>query len=86
MICCKNAAFRFSNLKWHGTQKNGLALQKGHDTTFFKLDGTMANTHLSDFFTFDLDLWVMVTQNVANYSPHHVTHGPGKFEVATSNG
>ena len=37
-------------------------------------------------FTFDLDLGVMVTQNVAEYLPHHVTHGPGKFEAATSNG
>ena len=25
----------------------------------------------------------MVTQNVAEYPPHHVTHGSGKFEVAT---
>ena len=31
-------------------------------------------------FTFNLDLGVMVTQNVAEYLPHHVTHGPGKFE------
>ena len=23
----------------------------------------------------------MVTQNVAKYPLHHVTHGPGKFEV-----
>ena len=28
---------------------------------------------------------IYVTQNVAEYPPHHVTHGPGKFEVATSN-
>ena len=35
-------------------------------------------------FTFDLDLGVMVTQNVAEYPPHHVIHGPGKFEMATS--
>ena len=26
----------------------------------------------------------MVTQNVAEYPQHHVTHGPGKFEVARS--
>ena len=44
---------------------------------------TIANTC---FFTFDLDIGVMVTQNVAEYPSHHVTHGPGKFEVATSNG
>ena len=42
---------------------------------------TIGNTR---FFTFDLDLGVMVTQNVSEYPPHHVTHGPGKFEVATS--
>ena len=43
--------------------------------------------HLTNtsFFTFELDLGDMVTQNVAKYPPHHVTHGPGKFEVATSN-
>ena len=28
----------------------------------------------------------MVTQNVVEYPPHRVTHGPWKFEVATSNG
>ena len=43
---------------------------------------TIAN---SRFFTFDLDLGVMVTQNVAEYPPHHVTYEPGKFEVAKSN-
>ena len=37
-------------------------------------------------FTFDLDLGVIVTHKGAKYPPHHVTHGPGKFEVATSNG
>ena len=42
---------------------------------------TIANTH---FFTFDLDLGVMVTQSVAEYPPHRVIHGPGKFEVAIS--
>ena len=26
----------------------------------------------------------MVTQNFAEYPPHYVTHGPGKFEVDTS--
>ena len=44
---------------------------------------TIANTR---FFTSDLDLGVIVTQNVAEYPPHHATHEPGKFEVATSNG
>ena len=38
------------------------------------------------FFTFDFDFGVMVTQNVVEYPPHHVTHGHEKFEVATSNG
>ena len=33
-----------------------------------------------------LTLGVMITQNVAEYPSHHVTHGPGKFEVAMSNG
>ena len=36
--------------------------------------------------TFDLDLGVKVTQNVAQYPLHHVTYSPAKFEVATSNG
>ena len=36
--------------------------------------------------TFDLDLGVNVTRNVAQYPLHHVTYSPTKFEVATSNG
>ena len=28
----------------------------------------------------------MLTQNVAQYPPHHVTNAPAKFEVATSKG
>ena len=32
------------------------------------------------------DLGVKVTQNVAQYHPHHVTYGPVNFEVAMSNG
>ena len=36
--------------------------------------------------TFDLDLGVKVTQNVAQFPLHHVTYSPTKFEVATSNG
>ena len=35
---------------------------------------------------YDLDLRVKVTQNVAQYCPHHVTFAPGNFEVAMSNG
>ena len=36
--------------------------------------------------TFDLDLGVKVTQNVAQYLLHHVTYSTTKFKVATSNG
>ena len=36
--------------------------------------------------TFDLDLGVKVTRNVAQFPLHHVTYSPTKFEVATSNG
>ena len=32
------------------------------------------------------DLGIKVTQNVAQYPPHHVTYVPAKFEVAMSNG
>ena len=32
------------------------------------------------------DLGVKVTQNVAQYHPHHVTYAPASFEVAMSNG
>ena len=35
---------------------------------------------------YDLDLGVKVTQNVAQYHPHHVTYSPVNFEVAMSNG
>ena len=38
------------------------------------------------YLTFDLDLGVKVTQNVAQYPLHHVTYSTTKFEVATSNG
>ena len=34
---------------------------------------------------FDLDLYVKVTQKVAQYHQHHVTYAPSKFEVATPN-
>ena len=36
--------------------------------------------------TFDLELGVKVTQNVAQYSLHHFTYTATTFEVATSNG
>ena len=35
--------------------------------------------------TFDLDLRVKVTQNVAQYPLHHVIYASTKFEVTTSN-
>ena len=37
------------------------------------------------YLTFDLDLGVKVTQNVAQYPLHHVTYSATKFEVASSN-
>ena len=37
------------------------------------------------YLTFDLDLVVKVTQNVAQYPLHHVTYPATKFEVARSN-
>ena len=37
------------------------------------------------YLTFDLDLAVKVTQNVAQYPLHHVTYQATKFEVARSN-
>ena len=42
--------------------------------------------HLQENTTFDLDLGVKVTRNVAQYPLHHVTYSATKFEVATSNG
>ena len=38
------------------------------------------------YLTFDLDLGVKVTQNVAQYPLHHETYAATKFEVAMSNG
>ena len=35
---------------------------------------------------FDLDLWVKVMQNVAQYPWHRVTYAPAKFDIATSHG
>ena len=37
-------------------------------------------------FDLDLDLWVKVTRNVAQYPLHHMTYSATKFEVATSHG
>ena len=42
--------------------------------------------HLQESTLYDLDLGVKVTQNVAQYPPHHVTYAPAKFEVAMANG
>ena len=39
----------------------------------------------NQYLTFDLDLGVKVTQNVAQYPLHHVAHPATKFEVARSN-
>ena len=36
------------------------------------------------YLTFNLDLWVKVTQKVTQYPRHHVTYAQAKFEVATS--
>ena len=38
--------------------------------------------HLQEITLYDLDL---VTQNVVQYPPNHMTYAPAKFEVATSN-
>ena len=38
------------------------------------------------YLTFDLDLGVKVTQNVAQYPQHHVTYAPAKFDIATYQG
>ena len=38
------------------------------------------------YLTFDLDLRVKVTRNVAQYPLHHVTYSATKFEVTTFNG
>ena len=38
------------------------------------------------YLTFDHDLGVKITRNVAQYPLHHLTYSTTKFEVATSNG
>ena len=43
---------------------------------------TIANTR---FFTFDLELGLKVTQNVALYPLHHKTFTPANIAVATFN-
>ena len=48
--------------------------------------GGDAFTKKNQYLTFDLDLGVKVTQNVAQYPLHHVTYSAPMFEVATSNG
>ena len=42
--------------------------------------------HLQENLLFDLDHWVKVTQNDAQYPLHHVTYSATKFEVAMSYG
>ena len=44
--------------------------------------------HLQEnqYLTFELDLWVKVTHNVAQYPLHYVTFSATKFEVAMSKG
>ena len=41
--------------------------------------------HLNENTSFEHDLGVKVTQDVAQYPLHHVTYSDTKFEVATSN-
>ena len=40
--------------------------------------------HLQENTLYDLDLGIKVTQNVAQYPPHHMTYASAKFEVSTS--
>ena len=42
--------------------------------------------HLQENTSFDLDLWVKVTQNVAQCPLHHVTYARTEFVVTTSKG
>ena len=54
-----------------------------------KFEVATSNSLGEDAFTrktlFDLDLWVKVTQHVAQYPLHHVTYSPANFANATSN-
>ena len=48
---------------------------------------SMANLETGDLHENTIfDLWVRVTENVAQYPLHHVTYSDTKFEVATFNG
>ena len=42
------------------------------------------NMHLQENTLFDLG--IKVIRNVAQYSRHHVTYAPAKFDVSTSHG
>ena len=44
---------------------------------------TIVNTR---YFTFDIDLGIKFSRNVAKYSIYYVAYVPSKFEVAASNG
>ena len=50
-----------------------------------QLQSLKEEMHLNENTLFDLDLWIKVTQDVAQYPLHHVTYSDSKFEVATSN-
>ena len=62
----------YSAIKFEVTTSNGL-----EGDAFYK------KIH---YLTFDLDLGVKVTRNVAQYPLHHVTYSATKFEVTTSTG
>ena len=58
-----------------------------HQQNFISLHRTVKEKmHLQENTLFDLDLWVKVTQNVAQCLLHHVTYAPTQFEVTTSKG
>ena len=44
-----------------------------------------AYMHIKENTSIDLDLWVNVIQNVAQYHLHHNTYAPAKFGAATTN-
>ena len=52
-----------------------------------KFEVATCNELGGDAFTstlFNLDIGVKITQNVAQYPPHHMAFAPAKFEFATS--
>ena len=55
------------------------------EATTSKALGGEAFTRKIQYLTFDLELRVKVTRNVAQYPLHHVIYPATKFEVATSN-